>query len=83
MIHILIAGNMNHRSIDLIFYLVKESDGEDQGHWLLDVLHKTHIDRNTLSTACSMLVDCYLKGNMMNMALQLTCQMKNYNCFPS
>ncbi|XP_074368360.1 uncharacterized protein LOC141708568 [Apium graveolens] len=83
MIHILIAGNMNHRSIDLLCYLARENDGEDQWHLLMKVLHETHIDPKGLKTAYSMLVDCYIKENMTHIALGLSLRMKSYNLFPS
>ncbi|KAK1398904.1 PPR domain-containing protein/PPR_1 domain-containing protein/PPR_2 domain-containing protein/PPR_3 domain-containing protein [Heracleum sosnowskyi] len=83
MIHILISGNMNHRSIDLLCYLARENNGEDQWHLLMKVLHETHIDTKGLGTAYSMLVDCFIKENMMHIALELSRQMKCYDLFPS
>ncbi|KAK3002774.1 hypothetical protein RJ639_018634 [Escallonia herrerae] len=84
MIHILVAGDMNHRAMDLIIYLVKKNDGEDWWcNLLLKVLYDTNSERRVLGVAYSMLVDCYTKENMTNVALKLTCQMNHLSIFPS
>ncbi|KAK9283272.1 hypothetical protein L1049_011508 [Liquidambar formosana] len=84
MIHILVSGNMNYRAMDLILHLVRNNVKEQEGHiLLLKVLHETHTERRVLQTVCSMLVDCYVKENMMGIALKSTCQMKHLNIFPS
>ncbi|CAK9146826.1 unnamed protein product [Ilex paraguariensis] len=84
MIHILVAGNMNYRAVDLILCLVRKNDGEDWWlNLLLRVLHETHTERRVLVTTYSMLVDCYVKENMVNSALKLCFRMKHLNIFPS
>ncbi|GFZ11349.1 pentatricopeptide repeat (PPR) superfamily protein [Actinidia rufa] len=84
MIHILIAGNMNYRAMELIQYLVRSNKREVSWHnLLLRVFFETHTERRILVTAYSMLVDCCVKEDMVNVAFQLTCQMKHLNIFPS
>ncbi|KAA8519256.1 hypothetical protein F0562_013512 [Nyssa sinensis] len=84
MIHILVAGNMNYRAMDLILCLVRKNNAEDWWYTLLlRILHETRTERRVLVTVYSMLVNCYVKENMINVALKLTCQMKHLNIFPS
>ncbi|KAL2493209.1 Pentatricopeptide repeat-containing protein [Abeliophyllum distichum] len=84
MIHVLIAGNMNYRAMDLTLCLVRKNDGED---WWLNLLFRlyfeTSINRQVLVTAYSMLVNCYVQENMVNMALKLLDEMKSLDIFPS
>lgn len=84
MIHILVCGNMNYRAMDLILHLVR-SNGEIEG-WhdlLLKVLYETHTERRALQFVYSMLVNCYVKENMIDMALKSICQVKHLHIFPS
>nr|XP_027086850.1 pentatricopeptide repeat-containing protein At2g19280-like [Coffea arabica]XP_027086851.1 pentatricopeptide repeat-containing protein At2g19280-like [Coffea arabica] len=84
MIHILVAGNMNYRAIDLILYLVRKNAGEDWWpNLLLQVLLETYTIRTVLETVYSILIDCYIRANMVNVALKLACQMKHIKLFPS
>ncbi|XP_062092049.1 pentatricopeptide repeat-containing protein At2g19280 [Humulus lupulus] len=84
MIHILTSGNMKHRTMDLLLRLVREYMDEESPSLLLAVLYETHSERNILEIVCSMLVNCYIKENMVNEALKLTCQMKNLlSIYPS
>ncbi|XP_022957020.1 pentatricopeptide repeat-containing protein At2g19280 isoform X2 [Cucurbita moschata] len=84
MIHILVAGNMNHRAVDLMSHLVKNY-GSKEGFStiLLKLFYETHHERKTLETTCSMLVDCYIKERMVTAALILMGQMKSFDIFPS
>ncbi|KAM6584420.1 hypothetical protein CsatB_011422 [Cannabis sativa] len=84
MIHVLTSGNMKHRTMDLLLRLVRENVDEESPSLLLAVLYETHSERNILESVCSMLVNCYMKENMVNKALKLTCQMKNLlSIYPS
>ncbi|XP_047329616.1 pentatricopeptide repeat-containing protein At2g19280 isoform X2 [Impatiens glandulifera] len=84
MSHILIAGNMNHRAVDLIQSLVRLNGGEVLwANLLLNVLQETHINRRTLITSCSMLVNCYIKERMEHIALKLIHPMEQLNIHPS
>ncbi|PON69888.1 Tetratricopeptide-like helical domain containing protein [Trema orientale] len=83
MIHILASGNMNHRVMDLMLRLVRQYAEEDSHSLLLTVLCETHSEKKILETVCSMLVNCYIKENMVDVALKLTSQLKHLNIFPS
>lgn len=84
MIHILVAGNMNYRAVDLILYLVRKNAGEDWWpNLLLQVLLETYTIRTVLETVYSMFIDCYIRENMVKVALKLACQMKHIKLFPS
>lgn len=84
MVHILIAGNMNYRAIDLIQCLVRSNVGEDWwSDFLLRVFHETHIERSVLVIAYSMFVDCFIKEDMVNVALKFTSKIKHLSIFPS
>ena len=83
MIHILASGNMNHRAMDLLLRLVRQYVEEDSHSLLLRVLYETHSEKNILQTVCSMLVNCYIKENLVNLAIKLTRQLKHLNIYPS
>lgn len=84
MINILVSGNMNYRAIDLTLYLVRKNSGEDLSlNLLLEVLFETYTSRKVLETMYSMLVDCYVRENRINVALKLAYQMKHVKLFPS
>lgn len=83
MIHILVSGNMNHRAMDMILHLVRNYSEAESCDLLLKNMCETHTKRRVLETTYSMLVNCYVMENMVNMALKLTCEMEHLNIFPS
>lgn len=83
MIHILVSGNMNHKAMDLLLYLISNNHGEEEWSSVFLKIHETHTKRRVLETVYGMLVNCYVRKNMIQVALKLTCQTRYLNIFPS
>ncbi|GAV80308.1 PPR domain-containing protein/PPR_1 domain-containing protein/PPR_2 domain-containing protein/PPR_3 domain-containing protein [Cephalotus follicularis] len=83
MIHILVSGNMNHRAVDLVVHIVRSNIKEVFHNLVLKILYETHTKREVLEIVYNMLVDCYIKENMVNVALEIKCKMKQLNLFPT
>ena len=82
MIHILVSGNMNHKAMDLLLRLISHNSGEEGWHNIFLKIHETHTKRRVLETVYGMLVNCYVKENMTQVALKLICKMRHLNIFP-
>lgn len=83
MIHILVSGNMKHRAMDMMLHLVRNYGEDKSCDLLLTDLFETHTERRVLEITCSMLVNCYIMEKMVDVALELTCQLVHLNIFPS
>ena len=83
MIHILVFGNMNHKAMDLLLHLISDNSGEKGWHDICLKIHETHTKRRVLETVYGMLVNCYVKENMAQVALKVICQIRHLNIFPS
>lgn len=83
MIHILVSGNMNHKAVDLLLHLISDNNGEKGWHDIFLKIHETHTKRRVLETVYSMLVNCYVKEKMTEMALKVIRQITHLNIFPS
>ncbi|KAK9122574.1 hypothetical protein Sjap_012176 [Stephania japonica] len=83
MVHILVAGNMNHKAVSLPRFLISKCNCSDDWHcYLFDVIEDTRRDRRVLEIVYSMLVGCYVRENMVVMAVKFVNRMKVVNVFP-
>ncbi|KAJ4974339.1 hypothetical protein NE237_007513 [Protea cynaroides] len=83
MVNILVSGNMNYRAMDLLLYNVKNADGGEEWHNLIfNVLKETSKNKKILEIVYSMLVGCYVKEDMVNLAIEVVHKMKNLGFFP-
>ncbi|KAF8028168.1 hypothetical protein BT93_E0931 [Corymbia citriodora subsp. variegata] len=84
LIHIFASRNMNHTAARLISYLVRTYHGQkDSSTLLLDTFLDTCKERRVLKTVYSMLIDCYVKEDMLKIALEASFKGRLLRIFPS
>lgn len=82
--YILVCGNMNYKAVELLPRLIGESRSHDPQHnFLLKVLQEVCVLRNAFETLCSMVVMCYVKEKLLEVAIGLVCNMERLGIFPS
>lgn len=83
MIQLLIAGKMNYIATDLIKRIVRSNRGGDEWlSFLISVFYENRLNKRVLMTAYSMLVDCYIREEILDVA-KLTIKMKELGIMPS
>lgn len=84
MIHIFASRNMNHMAACLVLYLVRTYHGQkDSFTLLLDTFLDTCTERRVLKAVYSMLVNSYIKEDMLKIALEASFKGRLLKIFPS